>query len=107
MSYAQGFSITYETVTPESAEDGDYAESGFLAEGVTFREVMDELRWYRGGYAEADCYPVHNPRRFTFVGADEDYSTGAVTSYSLHLPEHITPASRMRIARLINCYGAR
>ena len=104
-----GFNITYETVTPESAEDGEAAESGFLVEDVTFREAMDELRWYRGGYVEADSYAggrPHNPRWFTFVGADENYSTGAVTSYSLHLPDHITPASRMRIARLLGCYGA-
>ncbi len=101
-----GFSITYATATPESEKHGDYADTGFLVEDVTFREAMDELRWYRGGYVEADSYPVHNPRWFTFVGADEDYSTGAVTNYSLHLPRHITTASRMRIARLLGCYGA-
>ena len=102
-----GFSITYDIVTPESAENGDYAESGFLVEDVTFREAMDELRWYRGGYVEADSFPVHNPRWFTFVAASENYATGEVTSYSLHIPRHITPASRMRIARLVGCYGAK
>lgn len=105
-----GFSITYEIVTPESAEDGDNAESGFLVEDVTFRDAMDELRWYRGAYVEADSYAggrPHRPRWFTFYNADEDYSTGAVTNYSLHLPERITDASRMRIARLLGCYGAK
>lgn len=102
-----GFSITYSVVTPESAEDGDYADHGFLAENVSFRDAMDELRWYRGGYVEADSFPVHRPRWFTFVSADEDYATGARTSYSLHVPDHITEASRMRIARLLGCYGVR
>ncbi len=101
-----GFNITYDTVTPESAAAGCAADSGFLVEGVTFREAMDELRWYRGGYVEADCTPVHRPRWFTFVGADTDYATGAVTSYSLHIPPQITEASRQRIARLLGCYGA-
>jgi hypothetical protein len=100
-----GFSITYDIVTPESAEDGDVADSGFLVEGVTFREAMDELRWYRGGHVEADSYPVRNPRWFTFIAASENYATGEVTSYSLHIPEHITEASRQRIARLLGCYG--
>jgi hypothetical protein len=100
-----GFNITYSIVTPESAEHGDIAESGFRAENLTFREAMDELRWYRGGYVEADCLPVHRPRWFTFCEADHDYATGAVTSYSLHIPEHVTEASRQRIARLLGCYG--
>lgn len=104
-----GFSITYEVITPESAEDGDIADSGFLVEDVTFREAMDELRWYRGAYVEADSYATapHRARWFTFYNADEDYSTGAVTNYSLHLPKHITDASRMRIARLLGCYGVK
>jgi len=100
-----GFSIAYETITPESAEAGDIADSGFVAVDLDFREAVDELRWYRGGPVEADCYPVRNPRWFTFIGASENYTTGAVTSYSLHIPPHITEASRQRIARLLGCYG--
>ena len=101
------FDITYETVTPESAENGDSADAGFLAENLTFREAMDELRWYRGGHVEADSCPVHRPRWFTFIAASENYATGEVTSYSLHIPEHVTESSRQRIARLLGCYGAR
>lgn len=100
-----GFNITYDIVTPESAEAGCAADSGFLVEGVTFREAMEELRWYRGGHVEADSYPVRNPRWFTFIAASENYATGEVTSYSLHIPPQITEASRQRIARLLGCYG--
>jgi len=102
----KGFSITYDIVTPESAEDGDLADCGMHAEGLTFREAMDELRWHRGCHVEADSYPLHRPRWFTFYEAEHDYATGAVTSYSLHIPEHITEASRKRIARIVGCYGA-
>ena len=36
----------YSIVTPESAENGDYAESGMLAENepLTFRELVSELK---------------------------------------------------------------
>lgn len=103
------FNITYDTVTPESAEDGDFAESGFHAQGLTFREAMEEVRYWIGGHVEADSYcgtRPHRPRWFTFFGVDENYTTGAVTSYTLHLPESLSDASRMRIARLVGCYGA-
>ena len=101
------FQITYEIVTPESAEHGEAEERGMFMENVTFREAMSELRWHRGCYVEADCCPVQNPRWFTFFDADENYVTGERTIYSLHIPEHITESSRMRIARLLGCYGVR
>jgi hypothetical protein len=99
------FSITYEKITPESAEEGEAAERGFLYEGISFREAMDALRWSWGAYVEADSYPVKNPRWFTFYKTDEDFRTGEVTNLSLHLPESLTSATRARIARLIGCYG--
>ena len=39
-------SRTFEVVTPESAEDGEAEESGFLVEGeaVTFRELVSLMR---------------------------------------------------------------
>jgi hypothetical protein len=99
------FSITYEKITPESAEDGEAAERGFLYEELTFREAMDALRWSRGAYVEADSYPVKSPRWFTFYNTDENYATGEVTNLSLHLPKSLTSATRARIARLVGCYG--
>lgn len=101
------FRITYEIVTPESAEYGEAEECGVFMDNVSFGEAMSELRWHKGGYVEADCCPVQNPRWFTFFDADENYATGARTSYSLHIPEHITESSRMRIASLLGCYGVR
>jgi hypothetical protein len=39
-------SRTFEVITPESAEEGESAESGFLSEGeaVTFRELVSLMR---------------------------------------------------------------
>ena len=101
------FSISYEIVTPESAEYGEAEERGMFMEDISFGEAMSELRWYKGCHVEADCAPVHRPRWFIFIDADENHVTGARTSYSLHIPEHITESSRMRIARLLGCYGVR
>ncbi len=104
------WNITYETVTHESAEHGEAKASGYLHEGLTFREAMDALRWARGCHVEADSSPIsaaYPPRWFTFYEAETDISTGDVTNYALHIPKHITPASRMRVARLIGCYGAK
>lgn len=104
------WSITYETVTRESAEHGEAEASGFLHEGLTFREAMDALRWARSCYVEADSSPINArfpPRWFTFYAVEHDIASGDATNYTLHIPEHITPASRMRVARLLRCYGAK
>ena len=101
-----GFDITFETITPESAENGDIEESGFLEEGLTLRDAIEALRWDRGCYVESGSYPVTEPRWLTFYETDYDYVTGAVTNKVLHLPTHLTPSTRRRIARLVGCYGA-
>lgn len=100
------FNITYEITTPESAENGDFEETGFIIQDASFKEAMEELRWHRGCYVEANEYPVRDPRWFTFYETGVDYQTGATTNLSLHLPANITASSARRIARLIGCYGA-
>ena len=101
------FFITYETVTPESAEHGDAAERGFLHPngGRDSLETMGERDAYAFplssvpfhlGYVE-DCGSW-----FAETGSDrEDYRTGAVTRYSLHPPHDITPSSYRRLARAL------
>lgn len=92
------FSITYETITQESAEDGEAESQGYIAESLTLRDAFNALRF--DGYAqEADCWPCLRPRWLTF-GADVDYRAGAETSKSIHFPESITTASARRVARV-------
>src|SRR5690606_18229007 len=66
------FNVTYEIVTPESAEVGDAAERGFVAKGVSLREAVDLI----GGVAHsADTWPctlANPPRWFT----NEAYNEG-------------------------------
>ena len=88
------YSVTYDIVTPESAEDGDVAEAGYVAENVSLRDAIDEV----GGV----CYD-HNGSYDWFTNCEYgiDYQTGAQESRSLHLPDGITGASRGRIGRLL------
>ncbi len=97
-----GFSVTFETITPESAEHGDIEESGFIIENVSLRDALSDFQCH-GCYVEADSTPVRNPRWFTAYetndGTRDYYEQGITENRSLHIPDHITEASRLRIAR--------
>lgn len=98
------FDITYETVTPESAKHGEFADSGLYMENITLREAWDFLRWE--GYCEASDSTVSTARWLTFYEA-QDYKKGDRVNYSLHFPDGLSPSSRIRIARLFRCYGVK
>jgi len=82
-------SRTFETVTPESAEEGDFADSGFIYQDreLTFRELVRELQ--DGGFSEPSCYPI--PAGFSpwvsQADSSTNYRTGAETRESLHLAD--------------------
>ncbi|HBP0117091.1 TPA: hypothetical protein L5P37_002276 [Pseudomonas aeruginosa] len=76
-------SQTYEIVTPESAEVGDVAESGFDFQDAEFgfRELVDYLE--SNGFTEPSCSHRY-PDWVTQAGGDLDYQTGAEERKSLH-----------------------
>ena len=88
------FSVTYEIVTPESAEHGDTAEDGFIAENISLRDAIDEV----GGVCDEHN---GNCEWFTRYDYGTDYRTGARESRSLHVPDSVTNATRTRIGRLL------
>lgn len=100
------FTVTYDIVTPESAENGDTEENGFIAKRVPLREAFELVNATRTCHVdgvtciETNEYPVRAPRSVVIVNGME-FLTGAQESRSLHMPENITPASRLRIARLL------
>lgn len=98
------FDITFETITPESAEHGECADSGFYMEKVTLREAWEFLLW-QGHCEESDSYTA-NARWLTFYG-EPCFTTGAQVNYSIHFPEKLSQHSRLRIARLFRCYGVK
>jgi hypothetical protein len=101
------FAVTYTIVTPESAEDGDVDESGFIGEDLSLRDAIEYLFETRtsgcGGVESIECneYPITCPRWITVTNGVE-FETGAQESRSLHFPKNISAASRIRLVKLLN-----
>lgn len=100
------FHITYETVTPESAEQGDAADRGYIMDGGFHVDVETDADRDAAAYdlrgalshlsGLEDC-----GRWFSEVDDRIDYQTGETERRSLHPPSTITPASYRRLKRLL------
>lgn len=100
------FRVTYDVVTPESAEQGDTADSGYYSRGGwkhddpsdwTLHEVVSQFG--RNSLEDSGSW-------FSTTDADVDYRTGEDTSYSVHPPRSITASSYARLRRVL-CYRSR
>lgn len=104
-----GFTVSYETFTPESVEIGCSDDRGIVAERLPLREAVHFLfardHGEDSGLVEADSYPLDTPRWFTSYGT-MGVRDGTTENRSLHLPTGTTRSTARRIARLIGCYGA-
>lgn len=106
------FSLTFETVTDESAERGDFEEHGLVNPNpVTLREALSLLSDTTDGHSlgiesiECDQWPLRDIR-WVSVHHSPDRYTGVQETRSIHLPCTIKPSSKRRIARLIGAHGA-
>lgn len=100
------FIVTYYIVTPESAEDGDIAEAGYVCPGgwrFGVDEDGDVTMSLREAVRLVGCVE-DSGAWFTESDGREDYRTGAVERRSLHPPRNITPSSYARVARLLRAY---
>lgn len=73
---------TMETITEESAENGEASEQWMDYENLefSFRDLVDELRGL-----EPSQFPITNPETVWFTSYGEmDYITGEYENYSLH-----------------------
>lgn len=100
------FAVTYEIVTPESAEHGDADERGFMTPGGwrTPIEQVEPGENYTMGLREALqlCCPCHDSGDwFDAEPYTKDYRTGEEISTSLHPPRNITASSYARLRRLL------
>jgi len=91
------YAETFETVTPESAEHGDFEESGFIDENATgtFREMADLLTC-----TEPSSYPLPACGAgvwYSQTDADIDFHTGTEERRSYH-PKTDRDARFMRLA---------
>ena len=102
------FHVTFEIVTPESAEQGDVADAGFCDHygnpngnepvPVTLRDAVHLV-------GRRSCEDSGGGW-WTSVDSVQDFRTGESTSYSVHPPRNITPASFARVSRVL-CFRPR
>lgn len=125
MTTQNRFTITYDIVTEESAEHGDFAYNGYVTrDGNTPRKrnyiPKNPKTWsLRGALAflqehsfegvQCDSCPWNEsnpPRWISFVGNLEN---GESVSFSLHPAKRdgVSGASMCRVARLFGAYGGR
>ena len=108
--------ITYEVITPESAEEGDAEERGFIEPKYNIRVPIDEAMNHDDWPAESLEWSLTDAERFLGRGAMEDsgswfntcdperdYQTGAETYYALHPNRGVTGATYARL-RAVFCW---
>ena len=100
------FHVTYDVVTPESAEDGDTVENGFVHAngGRDPIERVSDASDYAMDLRTAlrHCQPQWDSGTwFDQESQVEDYATGDAVSYSLHPPRNVTPSSYARLKRVL------
>lgn len=83
----------YSTVTPESAEAGDFADTGHVYESAdfTFRELVRELRDF---YSLSCSHPGPSPDASIWACSGfevSDYSTGEEREETLHFSRDNPP----------------
>ena len=107
------FTVTYETVTPESAEYGEYADTGHVMPGQwKYSSRDDSLDHANQDYTMSlrEALNLASPDQdcgswFTETSEGRcDYRTGEIEQRAIHPPHNITTASYDRLKRLL---GAR
>jgi hypothetical protein len=71
--------VTYDIVSPKSAEQGDFEESGFEAQDLEF-DSLPELALYI-----AERGPVEGSGSYYTVDPDIDYTNSHRTYYGFHI----------------------
>ena len=100
------FDVTYEIVTPESAEHGDAEERGYIGPSMGLRDAIYEVLQTRTSLVECihaiefSSSDVESARWLTVYNGPE-FETGAQESRSLRFPEHLTASTKRRIMRLV------
>lgn len=104
------FRVTYDTVSPESAEHGDIAASGYASPGgwkhddpvsLTLRDAIGVCGFYPNARSAGSGGFENSGSWWTTIDPDQDYRTGEETRYSIHPPENITASSYGRITRYL------
>ena len=95
------FRVTYDTVTPESAEQGEVADSGYYSRGGW--KHNDPSEWTLHDIVHVFGSQLESSgKSFLTLDADVDYRVGSNTYYTIHPPAAITSASYARLKRLLS-----
>lgn len=109
------FHVTYDLVTPRSAEAGDIADSGYVTPGQwrtstytapvrEFGAIHDETALTLRQAIDLIAAPYlddNGDGSFYEIDGRMDYRTGSEERRALHAPRSITEASLARLARLL------
>jgi hypothetical protein len=103
----KGFNVTFERWIGSGLYANEPIYRGVVIRDVSLRDALCALaappHWPCA--TEADEWPIRTPRRFLFHGWNEDtqenVEDGVREDRCLHVPAHVTPASRRRIARYL------
>lgn len=100
------FRVTYEVVTPESAEHGDAAERGWVQPGGWHYEDAPEGSGNDAPMSLREALQLASPQEdsgqwWSEVDGRDDYRTGANEVRAIHPPRNITAASYARVSRLM------
>jgi len=96
------FSVTYEIITEASAEHGDCADCGYLAGNLSLRDALSMVCATESAHCSQSSIEPNDsdsPDWITVYNS-ANYISGNYENRSLHIPRHVTRASRRRIARL-------
>ena len=100
-----GYSVTYELWSPEDLEIGDTDDRGFISQGVSLRDAIDDVTATDSIHCEQQGIDLSSwpadAHCWLTVYNSADYISGVSESRSLHFPKHITASSRRRVARLL------
>jgi hypothetical protein len=95
--------VTYDVVTPESAERGDYEESGYESEGLKF-DSLAEMALYmqnEGASGSETGGGIQNPSWYT-ADPHINYQTGHETTYGFHVQTDLTPEQVSELQRYMD-----
>ena len=88
------YSITYNDITPESTEIGDFSDTGWYhpPQLESFRDIIQDAKDL-GIFQDSG-------RWFESIDPDENYRTGEKRYYNLHFYD-LTPATYLRVGKLL------
>jgi hypothetical protein len=93
---ARLITVTYDIVTPESAEQGDFAESGWIDdEGTEMISPAEAIKFLRREGADQPSSSYFHSGVWYSASKGENYRTGAETTHSYHLKGFTPRAERM------------